>query len=275
MPVSLTVVKRLFAKSGNQCAMPWCKAPLVVGDLNIAEICHIRARRKGGPRFDADLTAAEKDAFDNLLLLCPTHHTEADKNPAKFTVGLLTDIKKLHESAGEIEITPAVAARAELILSKHLLKAGRTVKSSPVKGGSTASASGGSVAVSIAGHNQGPINIRVSNKTKDGAGKYPANSIGADANLSGYIDYLCDLYVKYMASYVEDKESLWGRIGKHIKAKFRLVKRSRNHLPAEKFQALVDYLIEDKLEQTPVGKKHKRNGTRICCTFDEWRSGGR
>ena len=63
MPVSLTVVKRLFAKSGNQCAIPWCHAPLVVEDHSIAEICHIRARRKGGPRYDPVLTAASYALF--------------------------------------------------------------------------------------------------------------------------------------------------------------------------------------------------------------------
>ncbi len=272
MPVSLTVVKRLFAKSGNQCAMPWCKAPLVVGELNIAEICHIRARRKGGPRYDSSLTPAEKDDFKNLLLLCPTHHTEADKNPLKFTVELLKDIKHMQEKQAELEITSQIAEQAARIHAGQLPKTRQMIKDSPVHGGATASASSGSVAVSIAGPNQGPINIHVANKVKECTSKYPANSIGADANLTGYIDYLCDLYVKFMSPIEKDEKALWGRLGKHIKTKFRLIKRSRNHLPAEKFSALVDYLICDKLAKTPLGQKHVRNCTHFCSTFDEWRS---
>lgn len=270
MPVSLPVIKRLFAKSGNKCAIPWCEAHLVVGDHAIAEICHIRARSKGGPRYDAALTAKEKDAFKNLILLCPTHHTEVDKSPAKYTVDILDEIKEMHERGEEKEITPRMAEQAALIHA-HSKKKNRSIKNSPVHGNAEARAGAGGIAVSIAGHNQAPINIKLGGKAKDSGGKYPANSIGADANLSGYIDYLCELYVKFMSPIERDEDALWGRIGKHIKTKFRLVKRSRGHIPAEKFPRLVDFLIHEKLAKTPVGQKHLRNGMRLCSTFEEWR----
>ncbi len=272
MPVSLTVIKRLFAKSGNKCAFNWCQSPLIVGDLVLAEICHIRARRKGGPRYDPTLTAEERDAFRNLMLLCPTHHTEADKNSAKFTAELLSDIKEMNERGGDSEITPLIAEHAARIHAKQFEKSKRAIESSPVHGGAPATASHGSVAVSVAGHNQGNINIRVGGKGGEPKAKHPANSIGADANLTGYIEYLCDLYVKFMSPIEKNEKALWGRLGKHIKGKFRLRKRSRNDLPAEKFDALVDYLIYEKLAKTPVGQKHLRNGQRLCSTFDEWRA---
>lgn len=272
MPISLTVIKRLFAKSGNKCAFSWCQSPHIVGDLVLAEICHIRARNKGGPRYDPALTAEERNEFKNLLLLCPTHHTEADKNPSKFTVELLSDIKQMHERTGESEITPEISAQAERILAKHSAKSKRTIKNASVKGGASATASHGSVAVSVAGHNQGNINIRLGGKESPPKAKHASNSIGADANLSGYVEYLCDLYVKFMSPIEKDEKALWGRLGKHIKDRFRLRKRSRNDLPAEKFDALVDYLVHEKLANTPVGKKHIRNGQRLCSSFDEWRT---
>lgn len=272
MPVSLTVIKRLFAKSGNKCAFHWCKSPLIVGDLVLAEICHIRARRKGGPRYDPTLTAEARDEFKNLLLLCPTHHTEADKNPSKFTAELLTEIKDMHERGGGSEITSEIAEQAALIHAKNSAKSKRIVTNSPVKGNASAAASHGSVAVSVAGHNQGNINIRVDGKGGKSKKGHAANSIGADANLSGYIEYLCDLYVKFMSPIEKDENALWARLGKHIKDRFRLRKRSRNDLPAEKFEALTDYLIHEKLAKTPVGQKHLRNGQRLCSSFDEWRA---
>jgi len=273
MPVSLTVVKRLFAKSGNQCAIPWCHAPLVVEDHSIAEICHIRARRKGGPRYDSELTAAEKDDFKNLILLCPTHHTEVDKSPVKYSVDILTEIKEMHERESQKEITPRMAEQAALIHAKQSKKTTNSIKSSPVHGNADARAASGGVAVAIGGHNQGKINIHVGGKPKKETGRYPANSIGADANLSGYVDYLCDLYVKFMSPIERDEAALWGKIGKHIKTKFRLVKRSRGHIPAEKFPKLVEFLVYEKLAKTPVGQKHVRNGMRLCSTFQEWREG--
>lgn len=272
MPISLPVMKRLFAKSGNKCAFNWCQSRLIVGDLILAEICHIRARRKGGPRYDSTHTAKERDEFKNLLLLCPTHHTEADKNPSKFTAEMLSEIKEIHERTGDSEITPQIAEQAGRIHAKLITKSKRTIEASPVHGGASAAASHGSAAVSIGGHNQGNVNIRVIGKGGAPKARHPANSIGADANLTGYVDYLCDLYMKFMSPIEKDEKALWGRLGKHIKDRFRLRKRSRNDLPAEKFEALVEYLIDHKLAKTPVGQKHLRNGQRLCSTFDEWRT---
>jgi hypothetical protein len=72
MSYSEVTIKRLFARSQNQCAMPKCSAPLIIGETVVGEICHIRARSKKGPRFDATLSAAQRDEFPNLLLLCST-----------------------------------------------------------------------------------------------------------------------------------------------------------------------------------------------------------
>ena len=47
-------VRRLFALSGNMCAFPGCSLPVVESAGTITgEICHIKARSKDGPRYDA------------------------------------------------------------------------------------------------------------------------------------------------------------------------------------------------------------------------------
>jgi hypothetical protein len=97
--------------------------------------------------------------------------------------------------------------------------------------------------------------------------------IGADANLTNYIEYLCHLYVEFVTPIEPDKNKSWAKLGKQIKTKFRLIKRTRNHLSAERFPDLVDYLVNEELARTPVGRKHLRQGKRLCRTFEEFRRG--
>ncbi len=256
-------MKRLFAKSQNLCARPGCKSPLVIGEQVLAEICHIRARQSGGPRFDPSLSAEDKDGFGNLLLLCGTCHTLVDKDTTTWTVELLSEIKEIHERRGEAEINSDITDKAMLILDKHTKL---TVKS-PRK--AKAVSSGYGVAIAVAGDNHAPITVKAA-RCPTGT-YYPPNSIGADANLTNYIDYLCELYVKYMQPIDTDEGRLFGKLGKQIKTRFHLAKRTRHHLPTERFHDLVDFLIREKLSTTPVGRKHIRNGTRMCLTFEEFR----
>lgn len=239
--------------------MPRCSTVLVNGEHVLAEICHIRARRKAGPRYDSTLTADERDGFANLILFCPTCHTLADKDRKTYTVDFLTRIKTAHEGQAAVELTTPVIDQALRILAKISEKR-------PAK----AIAKGRGIAVAIGGDNHAPINIKTgSDRATKG---YPTNSIGADANLTNYIEYLCGLYVDYAAAMYPDEDDRWMRIGTSIKRKFRLKKRTRNHLSAERFNDLVAFLRE-KLAETPVGRKHRREGTKMCRTFEEFRHG--
>ena len=44
------------------------------------------------------LPVQERDQYDNLILLCPTHHSVIDKNPDEWSVEKIQDLKKSHES---------------------------------------------------------------------------------------------------------------------------------------------------------------------------------
>lgn len=256
MSYSEATIKRLFARSLNQCAMPQCPAPIIIGGTVVGEICHIRARRKNGPRFDPNLTAGQRDEFANLILLCATCHKRVDSEKHTFTTELLTDIKALHESKGEVEMNPEIRRQAA-ILFQHLSPR-RALK---------ATASGSGIAIVVGRDNHGPINIQQAAPRKEPKSKYPSNSIGADANLSGYVEYLMELAYEYWERVVTMSP---GRIGKKVKTKFRLGKRTRLHLGVQRFQDLVDFLINDILATSPVGRRHLRNGTKLCRTFDEW-----
>lgn len=63
----------------------------------LGEMAHIEAAESGGPRRNPSLKPQERNRYSNLLLLCPTHHTEIDKNPDKWTVQVLRKLKREHE----------------------------------------------------------------------------------------------------------------------------------------------------------------------------------
>jgi hypothetical protein len=62
----------------------------------VGRICHIRAARAGGPRYDATLSPAERHAFENLLLLCGPHHDTIDKDATSWPVERLIEAKAAH-----------------------------------------------------------------------------------------------------------------------------------------------------------------------------------
>lgn len=95
----LSTIKRLYALSGNRCAFPECDTTLVdqASETLTGEICHIRARRPGGPRHDPGMGSDELHAFENLILLCATHHKVIDSDPESFTAEMIFRMKAEHE----------------------------------------------------------------------------------------------------------------------------------------------------------------------------------
>ena len=76
-------IKRLFSLSGNQCAEPNCYSKMIADDgiTVLGEICHISAASENGPRYDPSLDNNKRRSFENLILLCPSHHKMVD-NPS-------------------------------------------------------------------------------------------------------------------------------------------------------------------------------------------------
>jgi hypothetical protein len=277
MSIQNSTIKRLFGMSSNQCAIPDCKSPLIISEVVVGEICHIRARRKGGARHDPELTTDKKDQFENLILLCSTCHKLIDSCPDEYTSEWLRSIKASHERKAPqpLDLSMADVRHALMILAKHAAKTSKAkihAEDIVVTGNVQSSATHGAVSVAIGGINQGDIHIKMP-AAKPSRMPYPANSIGADANMTNYVEYLCDLYVKYMLPIESNEAASWAKIGRHIKSKFHLKKKTRNHLSAERFPDLVHFLIWEKLARTPVGAKHLRMGNKMCRTFEEFRHG--
>ncbi len=92
-----SVIKRLFALSGNQCAYPECEEHIVdeLGTV-IGEICHIEAAEIGGERYNDDSNDEHRRSFENLILMCSNHHKKTNNIQAYKTPSLI-QYKSEHE----------------------------------------------------------------------------------------------------------------------------------------------------------------------------------
>ena len=80
--------------------MPDCRVELSPSGEQpfiLGEAAHIIAKRPDGPRGDASVPVEKLDAYENLILLCPTQHAVVDKNPRAYSVEELRRIKHEHE----------------------------------------------------------------------------------------------------------------------------------------------------------------------------------
>lgn len=123
---SISTIKRLFALSGNRCAFPRCSVALVEGTTFVGEICHIRARSEGGPRFDPEQSDAERHGFENLLLLCPTHHKVIDDDDVAYTTERLCAMKLEHENTTGQVPEPTDSIAQAILVSSHNQRGGIT-----------------------------------------------------------------------------------------------------------------------------------------------------
>lgn len=123
-------LKQLFALSNNRCAFPRCVQPLVDPSsiTLVGEVCHIRAQRPGGPRYDPNQTENERHAFANLILLCSPHHTVVDDDEESYTIVRLESIKQHHETAEKsIEVTPEVLKQLVLSVTGNTVRGGSVI----------------------------------------------------------------------------------------------------------------------------------------------------
>ena len=112
-------LKRLFALSGNRCPFPNCRATLTYNGLLIGEVCHIKGDNPGAARYDPAQTDKERQAYENLIAMCPTHHTVIDDDVASHPVDRILKMKADHEA----RVTPMTEAEAESA-ANHSLKIG-------------------------------------------------------------------------------------------------------------------------------------------------------
>ena len=95
--ISQNTIKRLYGLSGNVCANPDCREPLVTENNQIGEIAHICAASPDGPRYDPNMSDDERRCIDNLILLCEKCNKLVDSNANDYSVLKLREWKNNHE----------------------------------------------------------------------------------------------------------------------------------------------------------------------------------
>jgi hypothetical protein len=114
MGVSPTTAKLLALKSGNRCAKPGCPRHLTESaiaydpEVVIGQIAHIVGQANNGPRADPSMSREDRDAEDNLVLLCRDHHAIADRQENTYTVDELRRWKRDHERQVDLRMEALV-----------------------------------------------------------------------------------------------------------------------------------------------------------------------
>jgi hypothetical protein len=138
---SLPAVKALWAKSGNRCAFPKCKNPLL--DLQtgkpIGRMAHITAAKEGGPRYDPNMPSAKRKSAANGIMLCSAHHDVVDADEESYTVERLQKMKADHETSAPVpELDDATAAQFLMPVNVYSPVDGSVITSINQMGGQTA-----------------------------------------------------------------------------------------------------------------------------------------
>ncbi len=92
-------IKLLWGRAANRCAI--CQSPLSQsassGTYLLGEQAHIVAESNDGPRGASILGLDDRNSYGNMILLCPNHHKEIDKNASDWPVEKLHITKTTHE----------------------------------------------------------------------------------------------------------------------------------------------------------------------------------
>ena len=118
MAITEKSIKLLWSNAAGRCSFTGCTEKLTVEQAaesaphTLGEMAHIKGRRKDANRYDATQNDVERDDYENLILLCPNHHTLIDKKIQ------LTIFRIVQEQVANI-LKHANATRANIDLTLH------------------------------------------------------------------------------------------------------------------------------------------------------------
>ena len=250
MKPSLKTIKRLFAVSRNQCAFQRCDVSIVQeSGTVIGVVCHIKARSRGGPRYDILQSEEERHSHANLILLCAEHAKIVDAEPTRYTVATLQQMKRLHEEQSPIEISQVDSQKAELLFNHcdafSITAGGHVMLNSP--GGIQAS------------------HVVIKNPKKTVKVAPPAGSLACDLSRRNYVKHLVDRYQEF-AKQQPSRVFRYPVIYKAVKQRFGV---NWDSVPLRQFGALVEFL-QQKIDRTMLGSMNRGKGTRNYSTFAEY-----
>ena len=132
--ISERTKRLLWSRSGGYCQNPTCNRELFEffengAVVSLGELAHVIGQSARGPRGQCRLAMEERDEYQNIILLCPTCHTLADKSPEQFPAKTLHEWKRCHEEKIQHSfVVPMYATRDSLSAVVHrLLRRNRAV----------------------------------------------------------------------------------------------------------------------------------------------------
>lgn len=212
------------------------------------------ARNAGGPRYDPRQSEGERHGYDNLLLLCPTHHRTVDAQPEVFSVALLKDMKARAEADRREAELPSDAFFAAALLAK-LRNLVITDNCGNIAINSPGAVQAGTVVFKTA-KNQ----IKIAP---------PAGTIGADGDKRRYVKYLIDRYIQFAKTgpgrAAPFKPAvIYASIKREFGTQWELVSLTR-------FADLCVYL-QLRISKTSLGKINAVKGQALFSSFEEFLS---
>jgi len=201
-------------------------------DVITGELCHIKAKRPNGPRYDAGQSEEERHGPGNLILLCSRHHKVVDSDPRTYTAVQLSALKREREANGPVSVTPAIARKADLFSQHYTFQVQGEVHVSEIHAET--------------------VTFRISSKSKKPITQLPADVVGGSSAHRSYLKYLIDRYNEF-AKEQEGREFHYGVVYTSIKRKF---KTDWEWIPISRFEEAVDH-IQAKIHTTIIGRQRK------------------
>ena len=107
-------IREVAGRVGYRCSFPECPNHTIGASMeNISKVsvtgvaAHICAAAPGGPRYDANMTPAERKSHDNCIWMCQTHARLIDTDETQYTVEkLLTWKREAEERAAKALANP-------------------------------------------------------------------------------------------------------------------------------------------------------------------------
>jgi hypothetical protein len=120
---------QIAKRAGWLCSYPPCRTPTVgatsdgQGEINIGTAAHICAAAPGGPRYDLNMSPAERSSANNGIWMCRDHGKAVDSPDPEFTVERLREWKKQAEQDSLRRVLRNEATRGPAVLGDAPLAA--------------------------------------------------------------------------------------------------------------------------------------------------------
>ena len=256
--ISEKTLKVLLTRSQNRCAFPGCQEEIVDSTTGVVygEVCHIEGVEAGAARHNPNLDKEAVNSEANLVLLCHKHHKLVDTLPQQYDVGWLKEIKHRHEIQGVVEISPAQAQSARLMLAEMAEAASqRTYNNSQ----------------HFEAADNAIQNITI-NKIS-GRGKRsvpsvpPSGTIGCDPAKRSYVNHLYDRLIDFKSKIPKyNAIKAASIVSRNVR---KLFGSTWTNVPLSRYDGVIAYL-QAEIDKTPIGRKNCARGKKNYSSYDEF-----